>query len=383
MNRRTTMAGRAPYLQTRFGGYFHREVPNEDAELSHVGPDTPCGEYFRRFWQPICFSDELKDLPHRVKILGEELVVFRDLSGTVGLLELHCPHRGSSLEFGIIEAKGIRCCYHGWQFAADGTILETPGEPADSTLKDRLYHGAYPTHEYGGIVFAYMGPPERQPFFPVYDSFVRSGYRLMPGQKYFYPCNWLQIMENAMDPAHTAFLHTIQRIPVHRGVWRDAGTGVRRDASGHDIHCDAAGGTECLGADGRSRSAEPAAGGADLGDRTPGARVQRSDDEPLDCTDRRHQYDVHRISPCRRDRGCHARVVGRSHDAPGPVSCGILRSRPATTRRLRGAGFAAADRDPRIGAYRRHRSRGHDVPQPDETRHPSRASRPRPYRPLP
>jgi phenylpropionate dioxygenase-like ring-hydroxylating dioxygenase large terminal subunit len=77
------------------------------------------------------------------------------------------------------------------------------------TLKDRLYHGAYPTHEYGSVVFAYMGPPDRQPPFPVYDSFVRPGYRLIPGQKYFYPCNWLQIMENAMDPAHTAFLHTI------------------------------------------------------------------------------------------------------------------------------------------------------------------------------
>ena len=202
------MTTRAPFLTTRFGGYLHREVPEEDVELAHVGPDTPCGEYLRRFWQPICFSDELKDLPHRVKVLGEELVVFRDLSGTVGLLVLHCPHRGASLEFGLIDAKGIRCCYHGWLFAPDGTILETPGEPAHNTLKDRLYHGAYPTHEYGGIVFAYMGPPDRRPPFPVYDSFVR-GYRLMPGQKYFYPCNWLQIMENAMDPAHTAFLHTI------------------------------------------------------------------------------------------------------------------------------------------------------------------------------
>jgi hypothetical protein len=113
------------------------------------------------------------------------------------------------LEFGLIDAKGIRCCYHGWLFAADGTILETPGEPAESTLKDRLYHGAYPTHEYNGIVFAYLGPPDRQPPLPIYDSFSRPGYRLIPGRKYFYPCNWLQILENAMDPAHTAFLHTI------------------------------------------------------------------------------------------------------------------------------------------------------------------------------
>jgi len=203
------MATRAPFLRTRLGGYWHRSVVAEDAELTHVGPDMPCGEYLRRFWQPVCFSDDLKDLPHRVSILGEKLVVFRDLSGAVGLLELHCPHRGTSLEFGLIGTKGIRCCYHGWLFGVDGTILETPGEPAESTLKDRLCHAAYPVHESHGIVFAYMGPPDRQPPFPVYDSFVRPGHRAIPGQKYFYPCNWLQIMENAMDPAHTAFLHTI------------------------------------------------------------------------------------------------------------------------------------------------------------------------------
>jgi phenylpropionate dioxygenase-like ring-hydroxylating dioxygenase large terminal subunit len=203
------MAIRAPFLKTRYGGYHHREVPQEDTSLTHVGPATPCGEYLRRYWQPICFSDELNELPLRVTILGEDLVTFRDQSGAVGLLELHCPHRGTSLEFGLIDAGGIRCCYHGWLFAPDGTILETPGEPADSTLKDRLCHGAYPTHEHNGIVFAYLGPPEQRPPFPMYDSFARSGYRLIPGKKYFYPCNWLQIMENAMDPAHTAFLHTI------------------------------------------------------------------------------------------------------------------------------------------------------------------------------
>jgi nitrite reductase/ring-hydroxylating ferredoxin subunit len=203
------MVTRAPFLKTRYGGYFHRDIPEEDTELTHVGAGRPCGEYMRRFWQPVCFSDDLRDLPLRVKILGEELVVFRDFSGAVGLLELHCPHRGTSLEFGLISERGIRCCYHGWLFAADGTILETPGEPADSTLKDRLYHGAYPTHEEHGIVFAYLGPPEQQPPFPEYDSFSRPGYRLVPGQKYYYPCNWLQIMENTMDPAHTAFLHTI------------------------------------------------------------------------------------------------------------------------------------------------------------------------------
>ncbi len=203
------MVRRAPYLKTRFGGYYHRAVPQEDSELTHVGPATPCGEYLRRFWQPVCFSDELKDLPLRVKLLGEELVAFRDGSGEVGLLELHCPHRGTSLEFGLVGQKGIRCCYHGWLFDCDGTILETPGEPAASTLKDKLFHGAYPVREELGMVFAYMGPPEQQPPFATYDSLIRPGYRVVPGRKYFYPCNWLQIQENTMDPAHTAFLHTI------------------------------------------------------------------------------------------------------------------------------------------------------------------------------
>src|ERR671922_3120842 len=203
------MAERVAFLNTAYRAYDHRERPEEDAELTHVGPGTPCGEYLRRFWQPVITSEELQDLPRRLRIMGEDLVAFRDQSGAVGLLELHCPHRGTSLEFGLVSEKGIRCCYHGWHFDVDGTILETPGEPPDSTLKDRLCHGAYPTHEYNGIVFAYMGPPDQQPPFPMYDSFSRPGYRLIPGQKYYYPCNWLQILENAMDPVHTAFLHTI------------------------------------------------------------------------------------------------------------------------------------------------------------------------------
>ncbi|MCZ6874081.1 MAG: aromatic ring-hydroxylating dioxygenase subunit alpha [bacterium] len=203
------MTTRASFLTTRYGGYYHHDVPKEDDELTHVGPATPCGEYLRRFWQPVIFSDQLTDLPVRVRILGEDLVALRDFSGAIGLLELHCPHRGTSLEFGLVSQKGIRCCYHGWLIDVDGTILETPGEPAQSTLKDRLYHGAYPTYEYNGTVFAYLGPPDTQPPFPVYDSFVRPGYRLIPGRTYFYPCNWLQILENAMDPVHTAFLHTI------------------------------------------------------------------------------------------------------------------------------------------------------------------------------
>ena len=144
------MSERAPFLNTAYSAYYHRERPPEDEELTRVGPGTPCGEYLRRFWQPVILSNELGELPRRLRILGEDLVAFRDKSGAIGLLELHCPHRGTSLEFGLIGDKGIRCCYHGWLFDCDGTILETPGEPADSTLKDRLFHGAYPVHEHKG-----------------------------------------------------------------------------------------------------------------------------------------------------------------------------------------------------------------------------------------
>src|SRR5260370_1952852 len=106
------MVTRAPFLKTRYGAYYHREVPEEDAELTHVGPGTPCGEYFRRFWQPICFSDDLRDLPHRVKILGEELVVFRDPSGAAGLLAPHCPHPRTSFEVRAIPTQAIRVSYY-------------------------------------------------------------------------------------------------------------------------------------------------------------------------------------------------------------------------------------------------------------------------------
>jgi len=203
------MATRAPFLTQPYGAYDHRDVPQEDEELTHVGPGTPCGEYLRRFWQPVALSKAVQELPRRVRILGEDLVVFRDQRGQVGCLELHCPHRGTSLEFGLISAKGIRCCYHGWLMDVDGRILETPGEPAESTLKDRLCQGAYPTHEYQGMIFAYLGPPAKKPAFPILDVYNQSGGRMVPLIQHFYPCNWLQIQENVMDPAHLEFLHTI------------------------------------------------------------------------------------------------------------------------------------------------------------------------------
>jgi len=203
------MVARAPFLNTAYSAYHHRARPKEDEELTQVGPGTPCGEYLRRFWQPVILAGELGELPRRLRILGEDLVAFRDKSGEIGLLELHCPHRGTSLEFGLVGETGIRCCYHGWLFGCDGTILETPGEPAGSTLKEKLCHGAYPVHEHEGLVFAYMGPPELKPAFPIFDTYDLPGYRQIARAPTLWECNWLQVKENAMDPAHLQFLHTL------------------------------------------------------------------------------------------------------------------------------------------------------------------------------
>ena len=196
-------------LGAPFDGYRRRDVPAPDPELTEVGPGTPCGEYLRRFWQPVAFVRDLAATPLRAQILGEDLVVFRDRGGRFGALHLHCAHRGTSLEFGIPVERGIRCCYHGWVYDVDGRCLETPGEPPGSRLKERVWQGAYPTLEFAGLVFAYLGPSDRRPAFPIYDSYDVPGYRLMPAAKFVLPCNWLQVKDNSMDPVHTAFLHAL------------------------------------------------------------------------------------------------------------------------------------------------------------------------------
>ncbi len=191
----------------RYNGYHRVSDARGDPELTHTGPHTPCGEYFRRFWMPVAMSGEIGERPTLVKVLGEELVLFRDLSGRLGLLHKHCSHRRASLEYGIISERGIRCCYHGWLFDVDGAILEAPGEPAASPIPRKLCHGAYPVRELAGLVFAYLGPPERRPEFPMLDTLSLLGVELVP-YAIDYPCNWLQVAENPMDPFHSVFLHT-------------------------------------------------------------------------------------------------------------------------------------------------------------------------------
>jgi nitrite reductase/ring-hydroxylating ferredoxin subunit len=197
------------FLTRPYSAYhYSRPAPQTDLELMQTGPGTPCGEYLRTAWQPVALASDLTDVPKRIRILGEDLVIFRDRSGEVGLLQMACSHRGTSLEFGIIADHGIRCCYHGWHYAVDGTILDIPSEP-EGTLKNRLCHGAYPTYEFRGLIFAYMGPPEQKPEFSHLDTWDMPGYTSVPGPRHYLPCNWLQVRENNMDPVHTAFLHTI------------------------------------------------------------------------------------------------------------------------------------------------------------------------------
>lgn len=195
------------FLKAPFGGYHSDPLPQENVELTHVEKGSSGGELLRRYWQPVALTSELGEVPLGIRMFGEDLVVFRTTAGEYGILDRHCSHRGTSLEFGLPTECGLRCCYHGWLFGVDGKILETPGDPPGSTLKDRLYHGAYPAKEYKGLIFGYFGPPEQIPEFPIYDSYEYPGDRLVP-YSVTYRCNWLQVQENVMDPAHAVFLHT-------------------------------------------------------------------------------------------------------------------------------------------------------------------------------
>lgn len=196
---------------------YGRQTPPPDYQLTCVEAGSPMGEVLRRYWQPVCPSDELKDLPKKVKLLGEEIVVFRDKKGRVGALEPHCAHRGASLEWGRVEEEGLRCCYHGWLYDTQGQCLDMPCETEEFRKKMDIWQEAYPTLEYGGLVFAYMGPPGTAPLFPMFDI-VDTRYRddvELRGMRvwgdysagYVKDCNWLQHWENIVDPFHLLQLH--------------------------------------------------------------------------------------------------------------------------------------------------------------------------------
>jgi len=178
----------------------------ENEMMSRVGKGTPGGELLRRYWHPVAATAQLDENPVRkIKILGEELVLYKDRKGKLGLVGPRCAHRLVHLEFGIPEQDGLRCPYHGWMYDGAGRCLEQPLEPPDSTLKHRIKIPAYPVQEMGGLVWAYLGP-EPVPLLPRWDLFVRQdGFRQVIG--HWLPCNWLQVMENRGDLAHVVYLH--------------------------------------------------------------------------------------------------------------------------------------------------------------------------------
>jgi phthalate 4,5-dioxygenase oxygenase subunit len=190
-------------------------LSQEDNEiLCRVGPGTPMGNLLRRYWTPAALSAELPEpdcVPLRVRLLGENLVAFRDTEGKVGLVAENCPHRGASMFFGRNEECGLRCPYHGWKFDTDGKCVDMPSEPPTSTFKNRVRIPSYPVHESGGIVWTYMGPRDTM------TPFRDFGTDTLPPEKHFArkqhtTCNWVQAMEGNLDSAHISWLHQFDGI---------------------------------------------------------------------------------------------------------------------------------------------------------------------------
>ena len=187
------------------------------ADLARVGAGTAAGEWFRRYWLAVASMADLKDIPLALKILGEELVLFRDGRGQVGLIGLHCPHRGTSLEYGDIEPAGIRCPYHGWLFDVSGQCLEQPAEP-DDRFAGKVKHRAYPVREQGGLFFAYLGPDGGDPPpLPKYFALVDDAGQRSLEETRHYDYNWFNFIENGADPVHFSILH---RSDPSDGTWR-------------------------------------------------------------------------------------------------------------------------------------------------------------------
>jgi 5,5'-dehydrodivanillate O-demethylase len=182
----------------------------ENELLTRVGPGTPAGRLLRRYWHVVAASSELtEERPKkRVRVLGEDLVLFRDRSGGHGLVAEHCSHRGASLYYGFVEEDGLRCAYHGWKYDASGKCLEQPFESSEGRFKEKIQHPAYPVEKLAGLLFAYMGPSEKKPILPKWDVLMRQDGERKLEICQLLRCNWFQAMENSVDPVHTYYLHS-------------------------------------------------------------------------------------------------------------------------------------------------------------------------------
>jgi phthalate 4,5-dioxygenase oxygenase subunit len=204
--------------------------------LTRVGPGTPMGHLMRCYWLPAFLSTELPEPdcpPIQVKLLGEKLVAFRDTAGRVGLLEEFCAHRCASLFLGRNEEGGLRCIYHGWKYDVDGNCIDMMNEPPESDFKSKIHLKAYPVVEIGGIVWAYLGPPEKKPALPTFEwTQVPASHRFV--QKAWEECNWLQALEGGIDEIHSAILHrainpNTTELGGFRGIRREVGHGMTHD----------------------------------------------------------------------------------------------------------------------------------------------------------
>lgn len=186
----------------------------EDNELlARTGPGTPGGNLMRRYWQPVALVEELptSGAPLPVRVMSEDLVLFRDDSGELGLLGLHCSHRRADLSYGRVENGGLRCLYHGWLFDRHGRCLEQPCEPPGKRFCDKVRHPAYPCQERAGIIFAYLGPGE-PPLLPAYEPLMAPADHVLV-TKIFHECNYFQANEGNLDPSHVSYLHRQANVP--------------------------------------------------------------------------------------------------------------------------------------------------------------------------
>ena len=180
----------------------------ENETLTRVGRGTPAGEWLRRYWMPIACAAELSDEKpiKAARLLGENLVVYRDKQGRYGVVGEQCAHRKASLAFGRVDEEGIRCPYHGWKYDGTGKCLEQPAEPEAGGFKDKIKQIAYPVEKLGGLLFAYLGP-EPRPLLPRWDVLAWEHGKRWIEKHEIYNCNWLQPMENSVDPSHLYWLH--------------------------------------------------------------------------------------------------------------------------------------------------------------------------------
>ena len=195
-------------------------LTNEENELlCRVEGDAPMGQLMRKFWTPICLSEEVSEPdgdPVHARIIGEDLVVFRDNEGRVGVMDEYCPHRRVSLVYGRNEDCGLRCLYHGWKMDVEGTVVEMVSEPAASTMAQKVKHKAYKVEEWGGVIWAFMGDQANVPAF-VPPPWAPEKSAKVSIAKVLIPCNWAQILEGAIDSAHSSSLHSSDFVPARVG----------------------------------------------------------------------------------------------------------------------------------------------------------------------